>query len=629
RPKQTAQLPNQPRHADRPLPAEMLKYARMDTHYLLRIYDILRTQLLALPPTVPAPQPYPPPATISQLLPTPTDPEPPIVTVLRRSAQTSLVTYARDTYDFVSGQGTGGWRAALRRYGAGLSGEQAEVFRHVHAWREKVAREEDESTAFVMPAAQLVAVSGAMPGDAGAVVGVGGVTALVRKRAAEVAEAVRKGREEWGKREERDKDRRKVEEERRREEQGRVRVHTRFEDGDGDEGGDGDGAAGRVARVALVAKRVPAPGLLAHASLFGTPPPSPAASGSRPSNPPPTPLAARPSSFASALWDSDASDPDSVAARKLADEIRRTLQLAPPSVEVLRRRMGGAGSGSGAVKEEEGMAAPGAAEFVFRKPGVGAGGEAGKGKADKDKDGKESKRTRMDEEEPMVLAEMKKRKLVDGKAAGVGPVVPPPPSEDMIDISKFDSEESSDELPARAGTGAPASVVSREGEENTVGGADPSGESQKKKRKRIKKKKKGVVAGPDSREAVPSTGSAHMSSRPATANEPVEPFDYSKARSAAVDAINFAVKTAERQPRDGKVKYDRDSQRLAEQSDSEDDDEAGKIVEETKKRAKGFNPFKDPETDKKEKGQQAGGKKDGEARLTTAPRGGNKSFSWK
>lgn len=32
----------------RPLPAEMLKYAREDTHYLLYVHDVLRNQLIDL-----------------------------------------------------------------------------------------------------------------------------------------------------------------------------------------------------------------------------------------------------------------------------------------------------------------------------------------------------------------------------------------------------------------------------------------------------------------------------------------------------------------------------------------------------------------------------------------------------
>ncbi|KXS15057.1 hypothetical protein M427DRAFT_32545 [Gonapodya prolifera JEL478] len=582
----------------RPIPAEMLKYARMDTHYLLRIYDALRVDLLALPPEVPPPQSHVP----AHAIPPPPGPERPIHTVLRRSAQTSLITYTKDHYDFATGEGSGGWRAALRRHGAGLNAEQAEVFRHLHAWRDRVAREEDESTAFVMPAGHLVGVAAAMPADVGGLVAAGGTAVLVRKRALEVVEAVRMGREEYKRRTEREEARRKADGEVKKVD--KKAVHTRF-----DEGGDvveGDDAAAEnqeahVERVPLVSKRVPQPVLLAHAGLFG----GPATASSRPTNPSVPGAFVEPSSFASSLLDSERPDADSVVARQLADEIRRTLRLAPPGAELLRRKVA-----------EDGMAAAGT-DFVFKKPTPSAPAVVGAEDAEKTKEGKRGRKEV--EEEPIVLSDLKRRKLVDGKSAKNDhpdvKSIPPgrkdrEPAEDMIDLDQYDSFSSDDQ-------GRPA-MLNKSGSNPTITEAPISTQAGDNKNKRKKKKKKKLSNGT----ASSSASSSPAISRPGT---PSEPFDYSKARSAAVDAISLVVSAAEKTS-NGKLVYDRDSKRLEKELDSDEDiAEASKLLAEGK-RAKGFNPFKDPEPEKK--GQKGGAKK-AEPRLPVAPRGGNKSYSWK
>lgn len=119
----------------------MLYYARTDTHYLLYVYDQLRNALLSR-------------SRGSQDL---------VREVLARSAATALKVHEVEEYDFTGGLGVSGWRGLARKYfgmktstpgeekalmwGHGRLGIQVEMtFKRVHEWRDKVARQEDEST---------------------------------------------------------------------------------------------------------------------------------------------------------------------------------------------------------------------------------------------------------------------------------------------------------------------------------------------------------------------------------------------------------------------------------------------------------------------------------------------------
>lgn len=105
----------------RPLPEEMLFYARSDTHFLLYVYDRLRESLLER-------------GKGSETL---------IRKVLRNSEETALQEFHREVYDAETGKGTRGWRGLL--HNKHLTSVQREVFLAMHAWRDEVAREEDES----------------------------------------------------------------------------------------------------------------------------------------------------------------------------------------------------------------------------------------------------------------------------------------------------------------------------------------------------------------------------------------------------------------------------------------------------------------------------------------------------
>jgi exosome complex exonuclease RRP6 len=124
----------------------MLHYARSDTHFLLYVYDMLRNTLLDR-------------AEGNQDQ---------IRDVLKRSAETAMKLYQRPHYDDENGEGSGGWKGLIRNqlgqrglltkgpeygragdmlaWGTTERGYMEErVFRKLHAWRDRTAREEDES----------------------------------------------------------------------------------------------------------------------------------------------------------------------------------------------------------------------------------------------------------------------------------------------------------------------------------------------------------------------------------------------------------------------------------------------------------------------------------------------------
>jgi exosome complex exonuclease RRP6 len=129
----------------------MLAYARSDTHFLLFIYDNLRNAIMdrgrsrSPSSTGEGPQDT-----------KPDTPNPLMSTVLARSQETALGTYKREAYDAEEGSGPNGWDTLARKwnkptmfFSANLQGPAAmerEVFKAVHQWRDRVARQEDEST---------------------------------------------------------------------------------------------------------------------------------------------------------------------------------------------------------------------------------------------------------------------------------------------------------------------------------------------------------------------------------------------------------------------------------------------------------------------------------------------------
>lgn len=154
----------------RPLPKEMLKYARSDTHYLLYIYDRMRNELLQK-------------GNEQHNL---------VHAVLSRSNTTALQVNVKPVYDAITGEGAG-WKRDLIKLGGSLSEESRMVFKALHQWRDSIAREEDESTNYVLPNHMLMALSGRLPMDGPNVLGCcNPIPPLVRIYANEIAALIKR-----------------------------------------------------------------------------------------------------------------------------------------------------------------------------------------------------------------------------------------------------------------------------------------------------------------------------------------------------------------------------------------------------------------------------------------------------
>ena len=128
----------------RPLPEAMAHYARSDTHFLLYVYDRLRNALLEESSRPPSPVEG---ATEVDLTKQRRNPQEAMRQVLERSGDTALRLYEREVYDMANGRGSGGWATSARKLLAQgvINEETGAVFKALHAWRDSVARTEDEA----------------------------------------------------------------------------------------------------------------------------------------------------------------------------------------------------------------------------------------------------------------------------------------------------------------------------------------------------------------------------------------------------------------------------------------------------------------------------------------------------
>lgn len=118
----------------RPLPDEMTKYAREDTHYLLYIYDLMRLRLVNE-------------SSGDDLL----------LEVCKRSNEICLQLYEKElltdsSYLYIHG---------LKEND--LSARQLAVLAGLYQWRDSVARDEDESTGYILPNKTLLEIAKQMP----------------------------------------------------------------------------------------------------------------------------------------------------------------------------------------------------------------------------------------------------------------------------------------------------------------------------------------------------------------------------------------------------------------------------------------------------------------------------------
>ncbi|GKV48109.1 hypothetical protein SLEP1_g54944 [Rubroshorea leprosula] len=122
----------------RPLPDEMLRYAREDTHYLLYIYDLMRINLSSMPKE-------------SEHV------DAPLVEVYKQSYNVCMQLYEKEilmenSYLHIYGL-----------QGAGLNAEQLAIVAALYEWRDIMARGEDESTGYILPNKSLLEIAKQMP----------------------------------------------------------------------------------------------------------------------------------------------------------------------------------------------------------------------------------------------------------------------------------------------------------------------------------------------------------------------------------------------------------------------------------------------------------------------------------
>jgi exosome complex exonuclease RRP6 len=130
----------------RPIPEEMLYYARSDTHYLLYIFDMLRNEILN---------------STSQV-----EPGKPLMdTILEKSKEVSLGRYETMLCDKETGQGTRGWFNSLVKGSGVYNAEQFSVYKAVYKWRDDLARKEDESPMFIMHPSAVGDIARVLPED--------------------------------------------------------------------------------------------------------------------------------------------------------------------------------------------------------------------------------------------------------------------------------------------------------------------------------------------------------------------------------------------------------------------------------------------------------------------------------
>jgi exosome complex exonuclease RRP6 len=152
----------------RPLPEEMVLYAREDTHYLLYIYEQLRNELVAKGNEY------------NNLL----------ESVYKRSKDVCLKVYEKPIFTSES------YLNLYRRHKKALTPNQLEAFRLLYAWRDQIARLEDESCAYVLPNHMLFGLAEVLPKEPqGVLACCNPVPSLVRQNINEIHRFIVKARE--------------------------------------------------------------------------------------------------------------------------------------------------------------------------------------------------------------------------------------------------------------------------------------------------------------------------------------------------------------------------------------------------------------------------------------------------
>ncbi|XP_031469308.1 exosome component 10 [Phasianus colchicus] len=152
----------------RPLPEEMIQYARDDTHYLLYIYDKMREALWDRGNEQP-----------TQLK-----------IVWQRSRDICLKKYIKPLFSDES------YLELYRRQKKHLNTQQLTAFRLLFSWRDKTARQEDESIGYVLPNHMLLKIAEELPKEPqGIIACCNPVPPLVRQQINELHLLIQQARE--------------------------------------------------------------------------------------------------------------------------------------------------------------------------------------------------------------------------------------------------------------------------------------------------------------------------------------------------------------------------------------------------------------------------------------------------
>ncbi|XP_064459624.1 exosome complex component 10-like isoform X2 [Ornithodoros turicata] len=155
----------------RPLPREMVRYAREDTHYLLYIYDRLRKDLLDA-------------GNAQKNL---------LLSVFQRSKQVCLKRYEKPLFD------EDRYLDLCKKSKKSFNSKQQYALKHLYSWRDRMARLEDESTGYVLPNHMLLQISEILPRDhQGIIACCNPCPPLVRQNLNELHTIIRKARELTG-----------------------------------------------------------------------------------------------------------------------------------------------------------------------------------------------------------------------------------------------------------------------------------------------------------------------------------------------------------------------------------------------------------------------------------------------
>lgn len=122
----------------RPLPDEMLRYAREDTHYLLYICDIMKIKLSSMPKES-------------------ENSDTPLTEVYKRSYDVCRQLYEKELLSENS------YLHIYGLQGAGLNAQQLAVVAGLCEWRDVIARADDESTGYVLPNRTLIEIAKQLP----------------------------------------------------------------------------------------------------------------------------------------------------------------------------------------------------------------------------------------------------------------------------------------------------------------------------------------------------------------------------------------------------------------------------------------------------------------------------------